>query len=42
MRDEVQSEKEATCRICLVNDPINHHDFVAPCKCSGSLQYVHT
>lgn len=32
-------EDQQDCRICLDNK--NVHDFVSPCKCSGTLKYVH-
>lgn len=34
-----QETEEKVCRICLDNDNIN--DLFSPCKCKGSIKYIH-
>eukprot|EP01016_Furgasonia_blochmanni_P056318 TRINITY_DN9582_c0_g1_i2.p1 TRINITY_DN9582_c0_g1~~TRINITY_DN9582_c0_g1_i2.p1 ORF type:complete len:245 (-),score=10.33 TRINITY_DN9582_c0_g1_i2:94-828(-) len=45
-RDDEMSERKSTstlrCRICLNTSSADHDTLVAPCKCSGSMKYVHT
>mmetsp|Transcript_934 Transcript_934/g.2195 ORF Transcript_934/g.2195 Transcript_934/m.2195 type:complete len:297 (+) Transcript_934:1611-2501(+) len=35
-----KEDEVALCRFCL--DSGNHEDFIIPCKCSGSVRYVHS
>ena len=35
------SKSQATCRICLGDDPEIGNPFVSPCKCSGTMKFLH-
>ncbi|KAL3922364.1 MAG: hypothetical protein SGPRY_004587, partial [Prymnesium sp.] len=37
--DSWPNEEEGDCRICLDRSPLSH--LIAPCACTGSMQYAH-
>ena len=34
-------KKNKLCRICYIEDETNENPLVQPCKCSGSMKYIH-
>ena len=42
----IENDDEKTCWICLGNESddrdIQQTEWLSPCKCSGSMQFVHT
>ncbi|CAI2379799.1 unnamed protein product [Moneuplotes crassus] len=36
-----QSKGEMLCRICLSEDSDNDNPMISPCKCSGTMKYIH-
>lgn len=38
----MEEEEDPVCRYCLGNDNEEKNPLVAPCRCKGSMRYVHT
>ena len=36
-----KSEKQKICRICYMNETEDSNPLIRPCKCSGSMKYIH-
>ena len=36
-----KSEKQKICRICYMNESDDSNPLIRPCKCSGSMKYIH-
>jgi len=35
-------KKSSSCRFCLAEDNDIENPLIAPCKCSGTMKYIHT
>lgn len=36
-----EPEDETICKICLGNEPTKDNPLLAPCKCTGSVKFIH-
>jgi hypothetical protein len=36
-----QSKSEMVCRICLAEDSDHDNPMISPCKCSGTMKFIH-
>lgn len=36
-----QSKGESVCRICLSEDSEQDNPMISPCKCSGTMKFIH-
>ena len=41
LKTDVIKPTDATCRICLSEEENRLDPLIAPCKCAGSLQFIH-
>ena len=42
MKDEIDRNSIITCRICLIDEIKKTSKIICPCKCNGSIRYVHS
>eukprot|EP00828_Plagiopyla_frontata_P011288 TRINITY_DN16226_c0_g1_i2.p1 TRINITY_DN16226_c0_g1~~TRINITY_DN16226_c0_g1_i2.p1 ORF type:complete len:309 (-),score=31.13 TRINITY_DN16226_c0_g1_i2:72-998(-) len=41
IKSNEQSQQQLACRICLQDDEEQDNPFISPCKCTGTMQYIH-
>ena len=40
-RDDIPKDETETCRICFSNESTEANPLFAPCKCTGTMQFIH-